>query len=56
MKATFLYRLKKYGTWNEGKMDLDSNSTNDVKSQIEFYLKEKYPTSNRIEIKSISKK
>jgi hypothetical protein len=56
MKVVFLYRLKKYGTWNEGEMIIDKSLNEDIKVQVQNYLKTKYPDSSRIEIQSINKK
>lgn len=56
MEIVFLYRLKKYGTWNEGKMTATKDSAEGLQKQVEFYLKEIYPTATRIEIQSIRKK
>ena len=55
MRIVFLYRLKKYGTWHEGQMNVDANAT-DLQRLVEQHLKECYPTATRIEIQSIRKK
>jgi hypothetical protein len=55
MKVIFLYRVKKYGTWNEGEMIVDKSSNEEFKVQIQNYLKDKYPNSSKIEVQSISK-
>lgn len=55
MRIVFLYRLKKYGTWHEGRMTVDEKS-NDLQKVVEQHLKECYPTATRIEIQSIRKK
>lgn len=55
MKIVFLYRLKKYGTWTEGSMNVEEK-TSDLNDLVHKHLKEKFPTANRIEIQSIRKK
>jgi len=55
MRIVFLYRLKKYGTWHEGQMNVDDN-VKDLQPLVEKYLKENNPTATRIEVQSIRKK
>jgi hypothetical protein len=54
MRVSFLYRLKKYGTWIEGTYEVVDENSN-IKDSIIEYLKELNPNCNRIEVTSILK-
>lgn len=54
MTIRFLFRLKKYGKWKKGTLDLpEGTNKNNFKELIEDFIQENYPDASRIEITQI---
>lgn len=56
IQLTYLFRTKKYGKWEKGKIEVSSDvPKSEYKNSIMEFLESQYPESNRIEIQSIER-
>jgi hypothetical protein len=54
IKLSYLFRTKKYGKWNEGSLEINSDiPKSDYSKNIRLHLEREYPESTRIQVQSI---
>jgi len=54
IKLSYLFRTKKYGKWNEGSLEINSDiPKSDYSKTIRLHLEREYPEATRIQVQSI---
>lgn len=54
IKLSYLFRTKKYGKWNEGSLEINSDiPKSDYSKTIRLHLEREYPEATRIQVQNI---